>query len=787
VEQSTQTVVQRALLLAKQNFYVFPAGKNKRPLTPHGHLDASIDPEQIATWFSAEFPDAYIGIHTGRSELVVLDIDLRPDRNGYEELELSWHGVPDGAFEYATPSGGKHIWLAAPGDQTGLTQTPNYGGMVGIDRKAGSSYVLYYAPYVPEQIVLPLAPEWLLETRSKRAVGDSFDGGLDAWLEHLEDGEPDERVLKAIERIPDDEFGHNTLVERQYEMIRLGAEGAIGVRYALDILRDAWTRPPWNSEDYFWEFDSALESGIKKHGAELARIRSLPKYMDCIDLVGQQTVDKLLGSNKGKRHYFDVIRHLVGLPGLRDEQVAVLVWDAPSTKLHAREWGIDFLFANIASNRLKHQAPVENPAQGLEEEEDKPERFSLLSDTERQQAAESGQFIDRYNEWAAAKVNVFNAPYHLQNSLTILSLAFGGRIFVPLKTRAMGVNLFQIGLGESSTGKSESISLMNEVVRPYFADDTSYDIGSNPSPEALQAALLDRDGKAAFFNTDEAAAPLTELLLKSYTAGLTDRLTSYYEGLVPPMLRIGRPELNKSAITSFNMGMFGTPSKVTGLITKDQFESGFMARFLFIVGEPSVDDPHQYDETQSLERVKRETDPAALALAARLAYAVRIQGDRKRAVLATDEALDRLSVNRKAMMDAVREDVNFDMLNPSTRRLGDSVRKIATLLSVADYSDEIGMPHVLKAIECAEMFLKSAVTVARMVASSQFAREVDQVEQYIISQGGTVASSKVFHRFRNTDLRDQLKYVDALVFQGRIKRIEPTKDRGETLVINGGD
>ena len=60
---------------AERGWPIFPTRPDKMPLTPHGHLDASTDPADIARWWEAN-PAAGIGLATGSaSGVIVLDID----------------------------------------------------------------------------------------------------------------------------------------------------------------------------------------------------------------------------------------------------------------------------------------------------------------------------------------------------------------------------------------------------------------------------------------------------------------------------------------------------------------------------------------------------------------------------------------------------------------------------------------------------------------------------------------------------------------------------------------
>jgi putative DNA primase/helicase len=56
----------------------------ERPLTEHGHLAATTDPNQIRTWWD-RWPNANVAIVTGkRSGLWVVDVD--PEKGGDEAL-----------------------------------------------------------------------------------------------------------------------------------------------------------------------------------------------------------------------------------------------------------------------------------------------------------------------------------------------------------------------------------------------------------------------------------------------------------------------------------------------------------------------------------------------------------------------------------------------------------------------------------------------------------------------------------------------------------------------------
>lgn len=760
-----QTTLTKALQLAKLGLHVFPLRAKHQPLTEHGHLDSSTDPERIATWFS-EYPDALIGVHTGASGIVVLDIDKKDARDGFETIEAQWLTVPD-TYAYDTMNNGVHMIYAAPDDVT-LNGQKDYRHWTGIDRKGGSSYIVWWGSDVPDsRDMFNEAPDWLCDP-AKNRVGAAFEGGLDAYLGNLEPGEPTDKVLDAIGRISDEPFGHDVLIASQYNLVRLGAEGHTGVRDALELLRDAWLRPPWNSQDYSFEFDLGLSGAIAKAGAEDSEISSLPDYMEVFNLLSLKDAERLLIGAKPKSHYFKVITELVS-GTLTDPQIASLVWHAPSTKPYARDWGISYLYEQITVAR---NAPVV-PVEALERQQEVDVHgISLLSAEERLQADQYETFVDQYVDLARTRYTLLNAPYHRMAAWTILSLGFGGVVFIPVNQNIkMGCNLFMLGLGESSSGKSQSLALRNDVLKEFFTGDEEFNLGSNMSLEYLQEKLITRDGLASFFEADEAALVFKQMMdPKAYNAGLDTFLTKVYEGHVPPVGKKSAKDISgKSALTSFTIAMMGTPEKVLDLVTEANFEDGSLARYIWTYGDSVLEVSGEETESQAEHHVAvAEFDAASRALAVELYEARRFLGGGRKPMLATDEAIKRIGRNRDLMKSAVKGSQRQKILAPSIKRLGDNVRKAATLLALVSGSEVVEMHHVLLAIKEGERWLRDLVVTSEGVVASKFQRDVDEVERYIMSQGGAVGAGRLYAAFKRYEPKEMSNFLLALENQERV-------------------
>jgi hypothetical protein len=148
-----------------------PNGKvDKVPLVKWG-TEASRDPAQIEAWWR-KWPDAAISIPTGRrSGIIILDIDIRNDRNGLDtlaDLDIGLAILPDTPIAH-TPSGGLHVYFGCIGIE--IRNSAGTKGLgAGLDiRGDGGQAVLpspnsgyWWDPHCNFDTVTPVpAPAWL--------------------------------------------------------------------------------------------------------------------------------------------------------------------------------------------------------------------------------------------------------------------------------------------------------------------------------------------------------------------------------------------------------------------------------------------------------------------------------------------------------------------------------------------------------------------------------------------------------------------------------------------------
>lgn len=106
------TLLDAAFGYARRGWCVFPLKPmSKEPATPHGFKDSTDDVDQICLWW-LENPDYNIGIDTGESDLVVVDID--PRAGGFEAWAAIYPGSLDTTTVY-TGGGGVHYYFEGAG------------------------------------------------------------------------------------------------------------------------------------------------------------------------------------------------------------------------------------------------------------------------------------------------------------------------------------------------------------------------------------------------------------------------------------------------------------------------------------------------------------------------------------------------------------------------------------------------------------------------------------------------------------------------------------------------
>lgn len=786
------TVAAKAKKMAEAGFWVFPVKEDK---TPYGSDDwtdglkrASNDPFHVEEWFE-KYPKAEIGVHCGRSGLVVLDIDYKEGGvDGYDSLDRAWLDVPE-SFSYTSVSGlGKHILYRAPEDAN-FNGTGRYRGMAGVDRRAGESYIVYNSDEIPDRETLAMAPEWLCDESAVKSAAQ-FEGTVKDWYETLETGEPSLIVRSAMDRArkqfeeAGNDWDHAAVVERTYEAVRLGAERHPGVPELLALIEDLFyartgshSRP---EEEWAHEFQESLASGIAKYGDTIDLYKNLPPFN--LATVPAGVPDRLLVGDPGdKDTWRDLMRALLAATD-DDLYVTSALWNSVRTRDLSREWGVEFVHKRVVDARAKPEPVRENPTLATPEPFSKSETpvspnhdTTFLTPEERERAVANHTFIDSYMEASASK-GFWNRSYDMPAAWSCLSMGLGLTAVIP-KGVALGVNMWFMKLGYSGTGKSASAAFEKHVLDNMFRDGEGYyNLGAVSSPEGILLELLTRDGKPSMIFQDEASTFFSAVKTKDWMRTLEYDFSNYYMGDVPPSNKLSLKELRgKSARTSFHVDMLATPDRLLKLIDTEMFATGFLARFNWMWAEPPTDDDSKYEATRSESHKEKLAPPVTFDLAADLLHAM-FQYKSVATVWGTDAAVARLKKAHKQFDQVAKKHEKYEALEPAVTRLGrETIWKCAALLALYENRTTFNEDDALTALYYCEEWFENLVRVVDATSESEFSGDVAEIEAYIKSQGGTVTEATINHRFRNMirhsprELQDRL---DFLRVSGRINRVE---------------
>lgn len=789
----TNENLEKALSLAALNLFVFPvrlgSDNTKTPLTEHGHQDASIEPAQIKAWWS-ENPSAEVGVAAGDSGLVVLDVDMKNGKDGWASLEEAWLEIPD-TFGYDTGTGGRHLVYIAP-PEVKLAPSSNFLGMAGVDVRGGSSWVLWAGPVPLSRDEFSLAPQWLCVEQTVRSV-EAFKGDLKTWFDTLVPGEPNVLVRRAFERIHDD-MSHSEMVERQFEAIRLGAEGNPGVSQLLSRLESAWLARPADNhttpEDRWeYKFAEALATGVAKYGAAIKILQDLPEYS--LDIIPFGIPDSIIFGEPGNKASFTTLLNTLTSVTLDPLQITSILWSSPVTKELAREWGLEFVYKRVvdAINEKDPTSPA-SPPDPITVPKVDTETSLLLTEEEVDTARSYYTFIDEYVAGSNTKGFV-NEAYAVPLAWTCLSMAVGYQAFLPVNG-SLGTNLWFTILGYSGTGKTKEAQFGASVIDLMFRGQDSYwNLGASSSPEGLHESLLMRDGLSSCIFEDEASTFFANLRTKDWMSTVTHYFSDWYMGDVRPSNKVRLKELKGlSAKTSFNLAMISTPDKSLRLLDTEMFETGFLARVNWI-----LTDPPRRKESSRYRTTETDTDlegtlPAAIDLAEDLAHLASMYAEQRIRVTATGEARERLDAAHEAMDRYAEKQPLYNLTEPSVTRLAETSWKCAALLALWRGAEEIELQDVLVSLYYVQGWFATLFDVVGQVAQGDFQRDCMEILEYMLSRSEPTPRMTLLSHFASMIKRNRSELhdrIDFLLESGTIRMVQLGKTVAYEPAVRKGD
>lgn len=419
------------------------------------------------------------------------------------------------------------------------------------------------------------------------------------------------------------------------------------------------------------------------------------------------------------------------------------------------------------------QFAVENPHERVEVETGKAavpltaERPSFLTPQEEDYVRSHKTFVDRYVEWVASRTDA-SPEYSRTWGYLLLSCVYGNRASIPTMWGDTKLNLWTLTLGETTiTRKSTAKNLFLSVLHKFEAETgEDIDVGSDFSAEGLNKTLGARDGKPSLVWRDEVQGFFKEMFTKNYLAGTVESLTDLYDGRVKVSLRAtkGTSQNNRASVL-FNMMLLGIEEETAEVLTNKNFRSGFLTRFLWTIASTPEMTADRIALRQRSEDDYRGEDPM-IGDFVREFIAVLRKMPTNATIYASEDTLVRLNDWISDALETVKRSRNQKNMKPTVQRLAINIWKCAALLALHSRSEKIELQHLLPVLKQAEEWYLALETMSNAIAASEFERQVNDVEAFLLEGGGKRLKSAIYRKFPARPMFVN-EWIEALVQQGR--------------------
>jgi hypothetical protein len=279
---------------------VFPCNRDKTPATKHGFKDATLDADQIKTWWR-ENAEYSIGLPTGNvSGVWVLDVDLPDGPATLEALEKKYGELPKTKRQQTGSGGTQYFFKYDP--SISVKNTARKLGP-GLDTRGDGGYVILPPSGHPsgghykwikngaKSAILP-APAWLIdllqEPKDNQPARQTYNGGTSRYGERA--------LLNQTDRLLGASQGerNNTLNEVAYSVGQLVAGGEIDEYQARAAIYGAAFTIGLKER----EINRTIDSAFKASAREPRRAEDFGQTGQ-IGRTGQEYHNTTLGDLKG--------------------------------------------------------------------------------------------------------------------------------------------------------------------------------------------------------------------------------------------------------------------------------------------------------------------------------------------------------------------------------------------------------------------------------------------------------------------------------------------------------
>ena len=502
--------------------------------------------------------------------------------------------------------------------------------------------------------------------------------------------------------------------------------------------------------------------------------------------------------------------------GVNETEIATLIWNSGAAKApptyfggmviddpHGKALTLDELWAEVDA-AMAGPAPTPTTPEGESAPVSavempsiapaEPRRLSFLSDVEREIAEARVWFGSRFIEWAQKTFSAVNLPYYRMNRWTVLSIVFGSKGVLPRPgANDRPLNLYQAIVGRTTSGKSEALRAVKQILRAYYLPADSPDIGGNHTNESLPKTLIEMDGKSTWFNLDEAHTKIPSWRRPGPYSEIPGALTLVYDGEPGKVFRNTNADIsNKDARSFLTVHLMGTPQGMADVMGPDDWESGFLNRFVWAIGDAPVDtietvagdwisEDELGDDETAINSGREMYQQWAAEFGSAIMRVARADGKPTRMKM-PQSVIER---HRQFVGDLARvgKGQYADRLRPTFKRLNETILRCAALVALSSGRDRIELEDLLVCLEQAEEWVTNILIMVEATDETFRTREVNMIERAVLDNGGVMLLQQIhgLPRFRNRR-NDVLGMIEELLAQGRAVWMDGNKT---TLIAKG--
>ena len=401
--------------------------------------------------------------------------------------------------------------------------------------------------------------------------------------------------------------------------------------------------------------------------------------------------------------------------------------------------------------------------------------FDFLSEEEHAQLKPT--FVDKFVAWSSAKTSTARA-FQEAAAFGLMSTVLSELGHIPMHFGKERLNLWFIVGGRSTIDRKSTVKRHMLSVLHALSDeeDYQYNLGSDFTVQGLSDALLDRPNRSGIVYVDEFQGFLEETN-KSYMSGTKSQLTDMFDGTIRGKLRSTAAQKRRTEVEfSLSMYALGIAKQIADQLTEEDFYSGFLTRFLWVM-PPSDYIPPSITEGYELAPVeKRREDSEFLELVQILRQSRTYFEQFVDGLDAPTEPLDVAPEAHERMRQHLHDIEQYarrigkEQIMSSGQRLNHATYKAAGLLAMIECKERIELQHVLTAIYYSNSWFGNLLTMASSISSTLWDRQLHEIMEVLDKHGGEMQYGALYREFKaEYKPRDYKDMMTALEESGYIR------------------